>query len=85
MVWDESDATSERAGPDAEEPAAPERSSGRTGWLPIETNLFDRIFIAVVAFVAVLLLWMRFVEGLLPLWMATVVAGGLGVLIVSKG
>ncbi len=32
----------------------------RRGFLPIETNGFDRVFIAVVVFVALHLFWMRF-------------------------
>ena len=41
------------------------------GFLPMETNLFDRIFIGVVCFVAIHLLWMRFIEQYIPLAVAT--------------
>ena len=44
----------------------------RDGFLPIETNWFDRLFIGVVVHVALNLLWMRFLEATLPLWIATV-------------
>jgi predicted small integral membrane protein len=37
----------------------------------METNLFDRIFIGVVCFVAIHLLWMRFIEQYIPLAVAT--------------
>tara|TARA_B100001057_G_scaffold484588_1_gene562869 strand:+ start:5821 stop:6006 length:186 start_codon:yes stop_codon:yes gene_type:complete len=32
------------------------------GFLPIKTNWFDRLFIGTISFVALQLLWMRFVE-----------------------
>jgi predicted small integral membrane protein len=34
--------------------------TARTGFLPIHTNAFDRVFIGTVIFVALHLLWMRF-------------------------
>jgi len=40
----------------------------------MDTNLFDRIFIGVVCFVAIHLLWMRFVEQFIPLTVATVLS-----------
>ena len=56
------------------------------GFLPIETNWFDRIFISVVIWVAVSLLWMRFVEPLGPsVWISTVLCIALGIHIVRKG
>ena len=59
---------------------------GRQGFLPIETNTFDRYFISVLVFVAVHLLYMRLIEPLgLPLWIATIVCILLGILIVRKG
>lgn len=57
----------------------------RNGFLPIETNAFDRVFISVVCFVAIHLLWMRFVEAFLPLWVATVLSLALAVLIIRRG
>ncbi len=57
----------------------------RKGFLPIRTNAFDRVFISVVLFVAIHLLWMRFLEPALPLWVATVLSVALGVVIVRKG
>jgi predicted small integral membrane protein len=55
------------------------------GFLPIETNTFDRVFISVVCLIAIHLLWMRFLEASLPLWIATILAIILGVIIVRKG
>ncbi|GAB4536731.1 MAG: hypothetical protein Kow0063_22590 [Anaerolineae bacterium] len=64
---------------------APVEHRGRQGFLPIETNAFDRVFISVVCFVAVHLLWMRFLEAYLPLWIATILSLVLAVFIVSRG
>lgn len=64
---------------------APVRHEGRRGFLPIRTNTFDRVFIGVVLFVAIHLLWMRFVEAYLPLWVATILSILLGIWIVRKG
>lgn len=55
------------------------------GFLPIRTNLFDRVFIATVVFVAIHLLWMRFLEGLLPLYVATALSLIIGWAIVRRG
>jgi len=57
----------------------------RTGFLPIETNWFDRCFISVIIGVAVELFWMRFLEQSIPLWVAHVIILGLAVVIVRKG
>jgi predicted small integral membrane protein len=57
----------------------------RAGFLPIETNWFDRIFISVVIGVAVELFWMRLLEQSIPLWIAHVIVLGLTVVIVTKG
>jgi predicted small integral membrane protein len=65
--------------------ALPDKKRGR-GFLPIETNAFDRGFISVVLFIAISLLWMRFLEPLgLPLWISTLLCLALSVLIVRKG
>jgi predicted small integral membrane protein len=65
---------------------APVEHEGRKGFLPIETNTFDRYFISVVVFVAIHLLWMRLIEPyFLPLWVATIICVLLGILIVRKG
>jgi predicted small integral membrane protein len=59
--------------------------NGRAGFLPIHTNAFDRGFIAVVAFVAIHLFWMRFLEARLSLYIATAAAIVIGWLIVTRG
>lgn len=64
---------------------SPVPHAGRPGFLPIETNGFDRVFISVVCFVAIHLLWMRFVEAFLPLAIATALSLVLAVLIVRYG
>jgi len=57
----------------------------RRGFLPIETNAFDRVFIAVLLFVALHLFWMRLLESVLPLGVATVLSLILGAIIVARG
>ena len=58
----------------------------REGFLPIETNGFDRVFIGTVLFVALHLFWMRFLEPAgLSLYIATVLSLVLGALIVWRG
>jgi len=52
----------------------------RRGFLPIETNLFDRIFIGLIIHIAINLLWMRFLEQWIPLYVATLL--GLGIIFV---
>jgi predicted small integral membrane protein len=42
-------------------------SKKNTGFLPIKTNWFDRLFIGVISFVAIQLLWMRFIETFLSI------------------
>lgn len=64
---------------------SPVRVEGRQGFLPIKTNTFDRVFISVLCFVAIHLLWMRFIEAFIPLWVATVLTIALAVLIVKRG
>lgn len=60
-------------------------SDARPGFLPIHTNAFDRVFIGVVVFVALHLLWMRFLEAELSLYFATALSVVLGWLIVTRG
>jgi predicted small integral membrane protein len=55
------------------------------GFLPIKTNAFDRVFIAIVVFVAIHLLWMRFLELHIPLYAATILSAMIGALIVMRG
>jgi predicted small integral membrane protein len=56
------------------------------GFLPIETNWFDRLFISVVIWVALSLLWMRFIEPFgLSVWFAVAISAALGAYIIWKG
>jgi len=65
---------------------APVQHKGRRGFLPIDTNTFDRYFISVILFIAISLLWMRFLEPLgASLWISTVLCLILSVIIVRKG
>jgi predicted small integral membrane protein len=50
----------------------PVNRTGRKGFLPIETNWFDRFFIGVMGHVALNLLWMRFLEQSIPLIVGTI-------------
>lgn len=62
-----------------------DRGAERTGFLPITTNWFDRVFVGIYLFVALELLWMRFLEQSIPLTVCHVLAIALGVLIVWRG
>lgn len=58
----------------------------KPGFLPIETNWFDRLFISVVIWVAVSLFWFRFIEPLgLSIWISTAICVVLGAVIIRKG
>ena len=78
-----SDTTSDDDRPPASAPVP--AGYRRPGFLPIETNAFDRVFIGVILFVAIHLLWMRFLEEYLSLYVATAISLVLGVLIVRRG
>lgn len=70
---------------DVSDTNAPAEQRGRQGFLPMETNAFDRGFIGVVLLIAIHLLWMRFLEAYLPLWIATVLSVGLLIAIIRWG
>jgi predicted small integral membrane protein len=57
----------------------------RVGFLPIETNWFDRCFIGVVIWVALNLLWMRFLEDAIPLPWASILYLPVFIFIVLRG
>jgi predicted small integral membrane protein len=64
------------------------RRNGRRnggGFLPIRTNLFDRIFIGVVIFVAIHLFWMRFLEAHISLYVATAISLVVSWIIARRG
>lgn len=62
-----------------------EKKRREPGFLPMETNLFDRCFISVVILVAIHLLWMRFLEVHISLTVATIISIAIGIVIVLKG
>ena len=69
-----------------EEAQAVAARSRRRGFLPIQTNWFDRLFIAIYIGVALELLWMRFLEPPgIPLWICHLVVLALAVVIIRKG
>jgi len=55
------------------------------GFLPIRTNLFDRVFIGAVVFVAIHLFWMRFLEAQLSLYIATALSLVIAWFIIRRG
>ena len=57
----------------------------QSGFLPIKTNLFDRYFIGVVVGIALHLLWMRFLEHAVPLYVCTALSLIIGAIIVRRG
>ncbi|WP_049733145.1 DUF2160 family membrane protein [Rhizobium ecuadorense] len=63
-----------------------ENNPRKPGFLPIETNWFDRLFISVVIWVALSLFWMRFIEPYgLSVWCAAAISAVFGTYIVWKG
>lgn len=64
----------------------PKPKQSKPGFLPIQTNWFDRLFISVVIWIALSLFWFRFIEPLgLSIWISNVIALGLAVFIIRKG
>ncbi len=65
-------------------PARP--ATPKPGFLPIETNWFDRLFISIVIWVALSLFWFRFIEPVgLSIWISNAIALAVAVIIISKG
>jgi predicted small integral membrane protein len=60
-------------------------SKKNTGFLPIKTNWFDRLFIGVISFVAIQLLWMRFIEAFLSINFSITLGIFLLIFIIWKG
>ena len=73
--------------PDEEPITGPpvQHTTDRDGFLPFPTNTFDRVFISVVCFIAIGLLWMRFVEAYIPLYVGAILSLILAVVIIRKG
>ncbi|HRO11215.1 DUF2160 family membrane protein [Amaricoccus sp.] len=60
--------------------------AARRGFLPIQTNWFDRLFIAIYIAVALILLWMRFLEPAgVSIYLCYVLVLVLGAVIIRKG
>ncbi len=68
--------------------ASPVVKTGRKGFLPFRTNTWDRFFVSVLCYVAISLLWMRFVEPYLfaqSIWIAVGLSIALAVFIIRRG
>lgn len=66
----------------------PVAKTGRNGFLPFRTNTWDRFFVSVLCYVAISLLWMRFIEPYLfpgSLWIAVAISILLGAFIIRRG
>lgn len=58
----------------------------KSGFLPIETNWFDRVFISVVIWVAISLFWFRFIEPMgLSIWFSNIISLAIALVIIKKG
>jgi predicted small integral membrane protein len=56
------------------------------GFLPIQTNWFDRLFISVVIWVALSLAWFRFMEPAgFSIWISNIIALAIAAVIITKG
>ena len=60
-------------------------SKKNTGFLPMKTNWFDRFFIGVISFIALQLLWMRFIEIFLSINFSITLGIFLLIFIIWKG
>lgn len=62
------------------------KPEGRHGFLPMDTNWFDRFFISAILTVAIHLFWLRFIEPMgITLWVAMAISLALGFFIMRKG
>lgn len=64
------------------EPASPKKSDG---FLPFHTNLFDRVFIGIVILIGIHLLWLRFMEHILPIGIATLISLAIALIVIRRG
>ena len=60
-------------------------SKNNKGFLPIKTNWFDRLFIGVISFIAIQLVWMRFLESFLSINFSITLGIVLLIYIIWKG
>ena len=68
--------------------ASPIAKTGRKGFLPFNTNTWDRFFVSVLCYVAISLIWMRFFEPFLfsgSIWIAVAISIALGAFIIRRG
>jgi predicted small integral membrane protein len=69
-----------------EEAQAVAARPARRGFLPIQTNWFDRLFISIYIGVALILFWMRFLEPIgIPIWICYLLVLAIGVVTIRKG
>jgi predicted small integral membrane protein len=64
---------------------AEEKHERPPGFLPIHTNMFDRVFISIVVLVALHLIWFRFLESFFSVHIATILSLALAYVIVRWG
>ena len=64
------------------EPVPPKKSDG---FLPFHTNLFDRVFISIVILIGIHLLWLRFMEHILPIGIATLISLAIAAVVIRWG
>ena len=57
----------------------------RKGFLPIKNNWFDRLFIAVITFIGIQFLWMRFIEEFAAIEVSMTFGIILGIYIILRG
>lgn len=57
----------------------------RRGFLPFDTNPWDRVFVSIILTVAIHLLWMRFLEEHITLTVATILTLIMTAIIVVRG
>lgn len=58
----------------------------KAGFLPIETNWFDRLFISIVIWIALSLFWFRFMEPAgFSIWISNAIAIVLAFITIRKG
>jgi len=67
------------------EPEQPKKAARKQGFLPINTNTFDRVFLSLTVFIAINLLWFRFAEAYLSIHIATAITLVLAFIIIRWG
>ena len=64
------------------EPRPPKKFDG---FFPFHTNLFDRVFISIVILIGIHLLWLRFMEHILPIGIATLISLVIACIVIRWG